>query len=101
MSLERIERNRLNEFVKEVNDVLGHIKNSKSLHETNYLVRAAVGAVTHNLGISGKARRIRGEPFRKRRLVGQITQRRRDISKLERIEKKQETRVRGLTLIEH
>ena len=28
VSLERIERNKLTEFVKEVNDVLGHIKNS-------------------------------------------------------------------------
>ena len=57
--------------------------------------------MTHNLGISGKASRIRGEPFWKRSLVGQITQRRRDISKLERIEKQPETRVRGLTQIEH
>ena len=76
-------------------------KNS-NITGTNNLVRAAVVVLTPNLGISGKAGRIRGEPFWKRRLVGQITQLtgRGDISKLERREKQQETRVRGLTQIE-
>ena len=86
--------------MKEVNDVLWHVKNS-NITETNNLVRTAVVVSIHNLGISGKAGRIRGEPFWKRRLVGQITQLRRDIRKLERLEKQQETRIRGLSQIEH
>lgn len=65
VSLERIKRNRLNEFVKEVSDVLGHIKNS-NITETNNLVRAATVVVTHNLGISGKAQEeLEKNPFGK------------------------------------
>lgn len=86
--------------MKEENDVLWHVKNS-NITETDNLVRAAVVVSIHNLRISAKAGRIRGEPFRKRRPVGQITPLRRDIRKLERREKQQETRVRDLTQIEH
>ena len=77
-----MEKKKLREVAKEVNDVLAHIQ-TVDITETNRLVRTAAMVVTRRLGIKKRSTEARKEPFWKRRIKNKIDVLRREISKLE------------------
>ena len=83
-NLRNIERKRLKEKVDKVNKVLAFIE-TKDITHTNELLLAAGRVVAKRLGVKPKQRSRGSVPWWKKRLEGQVTQLRKDISRLERM----------------
>ena len=83
-NLRNVERKRLKEKAKEVNNVLAFME-TKNITQSNRLLLAAGQVVSKRLGVKKQQRKEKVVPWWKRRLNGQVAQLRKDINRLERI----------------
>ena len=83
-NLRHVERKKLNEEAKKVNEALQYIQTGNITH-TNKLLKAAGCLVAMRLGIKKKKEMVTKEPWWKRRIKRKIETLRKDLSRLERL----------------
>ena len=83
-ALKGIAKRRIREELQVVEEVAAQIQN-KHISETNRLLYATAVVVTERLRIKPGKKKATKEPWRKRRLQGQVDQLREDLSQLEQV----------------
>ena len=83
LNLRNVDRGRLKEAVRKINDLLTDIPTA-NLTETNKLLLAAARLAGKKVGAKKRETTSMAEPWRKRRLNGQIAKLRRDLSRLDK-----------------
>ena len=80
-SLRGIEKGKLYAAPKKIDIVMGKVKLS-NITETNNLIYCGAALVTETLGINRNSKRKRQEPWRRRRLEGQLRDLNRDLGRM-------------------